>query len=84
MNDRDEHDCGCDKALRELEEYVHHELCGDDEGDVRAHLEHCDGCRDELRVSETLMATVRRACRERAPDQLRRDVLDAVRRAHGG
>lgn len=76
-------DCGCEKALRELEEYLHHELCAADEGDVRAHLEHCEGCRDELRVNETLMATVQRACRERAPEALRMQVLAAVRRAHG-
>ena len=75
-------DCGCDKALRELEELLHHELCAEDESDVRAHLDGCESCSEELRVNACLLEAVQRACRERAPETLRRQVLEAVRRAH--
>lgn len=75
-------DCGCDKALRELEEFLRHELCAEDEFDVRAHVEHCPDCQDELQVQRKLMAAVQRACQEQAPQTLRLQVLQAVRHAH--
>ena len=43
-------DCGCEKAKAELEEYLHHELRGEDAADIREHLEHCADCQAELRV----------------------------------
>lgn len=73
--------CDCERALRELELYLHRELCADDEGDIRAHLDGCDSCREELRVNSTLMIAVQRACRERAPETLRVQVIAAVRRS---
>lgn len=75
-------DCGCDKALQELEEYLHHELRAEDETSIREHIADCPSCTEELRVNTALMESVRRACRERAPETLRAQVLEAVRRNH--
>ncbi|GGI36116.1 hypothetical protein GCM10010988_07340 [Cnuibacter physcomitrellae] len=72
-------DCGCDKARAELEEYLRHELCRTDVEQIRAHLETCDGCSSELHVSVTLTETVRRACKEQAPETLRSTLIATLR-----
>ncbi|GGA59234.1 hypothetical protein GCM10011490_06520 [Pseudoclavibacter endophyticus] len=71
-------DCGCEKAIEELGEYLHHELCAEDEATVREHLANCPSCREELRVNSALIESVQRACRERAPETLRLQVLAAL------
>ena len=40
-------DCGCEKARRDLEEYLRNEVCKTQHTDIAEHLENCDGCRDE-------------------------------------
>jgi anti-sigma factor (TIGR02949 family) len=72
-------DCGCDKAKRDLEEYLHHELQADDAADIREHLEHCPNCSSEHQVGVVLMEAVQRACRETAPQELRVQVLTRIR-----
>ena len=72
-------DCGCAKARRALEEYVHHELRSDEAADIRAHLETCPDCRGEHLVSVTLTEVLARACRETAPEQLKIEVLTRIR-----
>ena len=73
-------DCGCDKAQRELEEFVRNELCSEDAADIRAHMEHCPDCSTELRVNLVLTEAVQRACTEdQAPEELRANVLAQVR-----
>lgn len=78
--------CDCDDAMRALEEYLHDELCREEAADIRDHVAGCVTCRDELLVNTTLMSAVRRSCRERAPEQVRVQVLVALRatyRTHG-
>ncbi|KAB1655065.1 alpha-ketoglutarate decarboxylase [Pseudoclavibacter chungangensis] len=78
--------CGCDDALRLLEEYLHNELCSADAADIREHVRTCATCREELLVNTNLMSALRRSCRERAPEQVRTQVIVALRasyRAHG-
>ncbi|PPF47076.1 alpha-ketoglutarate decarboxylase [Pseudoclavibacter sp. AY1F1] len=79
-------DCGCEKAKDALEEYLRNELASTDASDIREHLEHCKDCESELHVNRSLMEVVQRACKERAPEELRLHVLDQLRniqRSHG-
>ena len=72
-------DCGCDKAKKDLEEYLHHELQADDAADIREHLENCPDCSGEHQVGIVLIEAVQRACRESAPEQLRTQVMARIR-----
>ncbi|MGV1033722.1 MAG: zf-HC2 domain-containing protein [Microbacteriaceae bacterium] len=74
-------DCGCDKARKELEEYLHNELCSEDAADIRAHIETCVTCTDEHQVGVVLTEVVSRACAEDAvaPAELRTQVLTRLR-----
>jgi anti-sigma factor (TIGR02949 family) len=74
-------DCGCDKARRDLEEYLRNEVCKTQQGDIAEHLAHCADCSDEALVSRTLTDAVARACKEIAPEQLRDQVLATLRAA---
>lgn len=71
----------CQRAKRELEEYIHGELCASDASDIRAHLEECEECRDEHTVGVTLTNALKGACKEAAPEELRDSILAALRRA---
>ncbi len=75
-------DCGCEKARRDLEEYLRHEVCKTEYADIKEHLEGCPGCRDEALVAKTLTEVVARACKEAAPEELRDQVLAKLRAAH--
>ena len=68
-------DCGCDKAKDELEEYLHREISDSDFTDISEHLASCADCSDEHLVGLTLSQKVRKACQEKAPDELRAAVL---------
>ncbi|MCX7521107.1 zf-HC2 domain-containing protein [Microbacterium sp. STN6] len=72
-------DCGCAKAKKDLEEYLHNELCRSDAADIREHLESCADCAQEHNVGIVLTETVRRACSESAPEDLRVQVLAKLR-----
>jgi len=72
-------DCGCEKARKDLEEYLRNEVCKTAEEDIRQHLENCPGCRDEALVSRTLTEVLARSCKEAAPEQLREQVLMRLR-----
>lgn len=73
-------DCGCAKAKKDLEEYLHHELCKEDAADIREHLSNCPDCAREHRVGLALTETIQRACRDEvAPEELRVHVLTAIR-----
>ena len=39
-------DCGCEKARRDLEEYLRNEICTTEHSDIKEHLDGCPGCRD--------------------------------------
>lgn len=77
-------DCGCDKARKDLEEYLRNEICKTERGDIEEHLEHCEGCADEAHVARTLTEVVARACKESAPEELRELVLAKLREARAG
>jgi anti-sigma factor (TIGR02949 family) len=72
-------DCGCEKAKKDLEEYLHNELQADDAADIRDHLENCSDCQSEVHVGMVLTEVVQRACKETAPEQLRVQVLARLR-----
>lgn len=72
-------DCGCVKAKKDLEEYLHNELCKEDAADIREHMDNCADCESELRVGVVLTEVVQRACTETAPEDLRAQVLQALR-----
>ncbi|MCR2793803.1 alpha-ketoglutarate decarboxylase [Microbacterium sp. zg.Y625] len=74
-------DCGCDKARRDLEEYLRHEVCKTEHADITEHLENCAACQQEALVAKTLTDVVARACKETAPEQLRDQVLARLREA---
>ncbi|WP_404431920.1 zf-HC2 domain-containing protein [Microbacterium lacus] len=74
-------DCGCDKARKDLEEYLRNEICKTERGDIEEHLAHCEGCADEAHVARTLTEVVARACKESAPEELRDLVLAKLREA---
>ncbi|UJP11426.1 zf-HC2 domain-containing protein [Microbacterium sp. KUDC0406] len=74
-------DCGCEKARRDLEEYLRSEVCNTSEGEIREHLDNCPSCRDEALVAKTLTEVVARACKEAAPEELRDQVLARLRAA---
>ncbi|OIH98340.1 MULTISPECIES: zf-HC2 domain-containing protein [unclassified Curtobacterium] len=71
--------CDCSKAKAELEEFLHGELCREDAADIREHMDGCEDCTTEHRVGVVLIETVRRACKETAPEQLRGEVLARIR-----
>lgn len=72
-------DCGCEKALAELEEYLHNELCREDYTDIAEHMKNCGDCEGEARVGHVLTQVVQRACKETAPEELRLQVLMLIR-----
>jgi anti-sigma factor (TIGR02949 family) len=74
-------DCGCEKARRDLEEYLRHVVCKTSQTDIAEHLENCRSCQDEALVARTLTDVVARACKETAPEQLRDQVLERLRAA---
>jgi anti-sigma factor (TIGR02949 family) len=72
-------DCGCEKAQRDLEEYLRNEICRTERADIEEHLANCAGCSDEAHVARTLTEAVARACKESAPEELRDQVLAKLR-----
>ncbi len=71
-------DCGCDKAKAELEEYLHRELSDQDFIDISDHLATCSDCSSEHLVGLALSEKVRKACQEKAPEELRAAVIDRL------
>lgn len=65
--------CGaeCEQALGRLFAYLDRELEPTDAEQVRAHIEDCRPCLDELAVETMLKNLVRRCCQEEAPADLR-------------
>lgn len=72
-------DCGCEKALAELEEFLHNELCREDFTALTEHMAGCGDCEGEAKVGVVLTQAVQRACREVAPEDLRVQVLTRIR-----
>jgi anti-sigma factor (TIGR02949 family) len=71
-------DCGCDTAQKDLEEYLHNELCSEAAADIREHMRNCGGCADELRVGVVLTEAVKKACNEKAPEELKAQIINEI------
>lgn len=70
----------CPEARRrQLEDYLHNELCAADAADIREHMAHCPECRDEHKVGVVLTQVIARACKESAPESLRVQILSDLR-----
>jgi anti-sigma factor (TIGR02949 family) len=76
-------DCGCDKAKAELEEYIHNELTRGEAEDIAEHMKNCDSCSGDHLVGLTLTNKVKSACNEKAPVDLRAEVLLKLRNLQG-
>ncbi|GIG24780.1 mycothiol system anti-sigma-R factor [Cellulomonas denverensis] len=66
--------CGgpdCEEKVDRLFAFLDHELATADEAEVRAHIEECRPCLDEVTVDQVLKNLVRRCCQEEAPVDLR-------------
>ncbi len=72
-------DCGCEKARRDLEEYLRNEVCNTEHTEIREHLDNCPSCQEEMQVSVTLTEVIARACKETAPEELREQVFLRLR-----
>lgn len=72
-------DHGCQKALAELEEFLHKELSQEDYADILEHMSKCVSCEDEANVGIVLTKAVQRACQEVAPEELRLRVIARIR-----
>lgn len=72
-------DCGCEKAKRDLEEYLHQELERREYADITEHLANCSDCADEVHLGRVLTEAVRRSCVDTAPEQLRLQVVTSLR-----
>ncbi len=68
-------DCGCDKAMAALEDFLHGELTGPDRADIAEHLGNCPPCDEEKALGEVLTKKVREACCEKAPEALTARIL---------
>ena len=71
--------CGCEKALAELEEYLHNELNKEDYADIAEHMATCGDWEGEAKVGTVLTPAVQHACNKTAPDDLRVQVLLKLR-----
>jgi anti-sigma factor (TIGR02949 family) len=72
-------DCGCEKARKALEEYLHNELCTEEATDIRDHMANCVDCADEHHVGLVLTDVIARSCAETAPEDLRSRVMSQLR-----
>ena len=74
-------DCGCEKAQKDLEEYLRNEVCNTKHSEIKEHLENCSECQEEALFATTLTEVVARSCKESAPEDLRDQVLLRLRAA---
>lgn len=71
-------DCGCDKALVVMEDYIHGETDEHTGNDVAEHLACCPPCEGELRAGQQLTQAVKRACCEQAPAELKTHIVQTL------
>lgn len=68
-------DCGCDKAMEGLEEFLHGELDAPRHQEIAEHLGACPPCEEEKAIGEVLTKKVKSACCEEAPVELKVTIL---------
>lgn len=71
MTDR----CTCSEALEALWELIDNELCTEDAGRVREHLDRCRSCYPQYDFDRAYRQLVALQCRQTAPAELRRKVF---------
>lgn len=70
----------CEGAMQKLHEYVDRELTTVELAEVKRHLDDCPPCRRHFDFEEQLKLLVhRKACPERAPQQLLTRILGSLR-----
>jgi len=75
----------CLDAVTVVYEFLDGELQGASKEHVRAHFEACQRCYPHLRLEEAFREAIRRACTgEKAPEDLRENVLSLLRDAAEG
>lgn len=73
----------CRDALERLSELLDHSMAEPDADVVRSHLETCDPCTEAADVEEHMRLLIRRACSEKAPDELRLRITSLLVRTFG-
>ncbi|WP_147917925.1 mycothiol system anti-sigma-R factor [Ruania zhangjianzhongii] len=63
--------CRCEEALEHLYEYLDAEMSEIELGRLRAHIDECNTCLDEVSRERELRIVLKRSCAEVAPDALR-------------
>lgn len=73
----------CREALARLYEYLDGELTGENEGEIRRHLEICQACYPGFCFGRAFRDALRRAAQGQpaAPDELRSKVAELLRSA---
>jgi anti-sigma factor (TIGR02949 family) len=71
----------CHEALQRLHEYLDGELAAGDIPEVQRHIDICDGCYPEARITAQLREALKRAARGQpcCPDGLRDRVATMIR-----
>jgi len=69
----------CEKALRNLYNFLDHELDGASCQEIQTHLDDCSDCLTEYHLEEIVKSLVGRSCTETAPPPLREKVLYRIR-----
>ena len=49
----------CQEAVEKLTEYLSHELIGEQQSELQAHLQECHGCFEKFQFEETVLHTIR-------------------------
>lgn len=78
-------DSGCDDILERVHQFLDHELDNESADAIRAHLEACEHCMDDVDVAMAVRKLVNRCCRaQQAPPQLRLTILTSITRWRAG
>jgi len=77
------HEIDCRTAVQQLWDYLDQELTAERMAEVRGHLERCRSCLPHHDYARTFLAALSKAREDdaRAPDVLRRRVMDSLRAA---
>ncbi len=71
-------DCGCEKARKDLEEFIHNELDAAEAKVIKTHLLNCEGCEEEVHIGHMLTEKLQKACKEKASQELKDRVLQSL------
>ena len=73
------HETDCSEVIERVYEFLDGELRDDPDYDkIRTHLDECAPCLREYGLEEAVKALVKRSCRDSAPEDLRRRVLQRL------